>query len=173
MSIRSSTKWYVGGLGLLLLVSYGGFIMKNYQPGQIDVEPNSQLTVGEFSNLIPFTLGRVSLLGSIADTDAERQLGLSNTTEIPVGVAKVFIFDTSAAWGFWMKDMNYPIDIFWLDENGRVIHIAENISPDTYPTSFAPPEPALYVIETKAGFASENNIQVEEVAGMTQILMGR
>jgi uncharacterized membrane protein (UPF0127 family) len=89
-------------------------------------------------------------------------------------VAKVFIFDTAEKWSFWMKDMNYPIDIFWLDENGVVVHIEESVSPDTYPTqSFVPPVPALYVIETKAGFAQENNIMIGISAGMTQMLMGR
>jgi hypothetical protein len=140
------------------------------KPAQVTTEH----TVGEFTNLVPFTLGRISLLGSIADTDVERALGLSNTKEIPIGVAKVFIFDTSAKWSFWMKDMNYPIDIFWLDENGQVVHVVENAAPDTYPeTSFVPPVPARYVIETKAGFAKENSIGVGAVAGMTQILKNR
>lgn len=134
-------------------------------------QPKSQIetehTVGEFANLIPFTLGRISLLGSIADTDAERALGLSNTKEIPIGVAKVFIFDTSEKWSFWMKDMNYSIDIFWLDADGQVVHVIEDASPDTYPaTSFMPETPAKYVIETKAGFAKENNIGVGAVANV-------
>jgi uncharacterized protein len=118
-------------------------------------------TVGEFTNLVPFTIGRISMLGSIADTDAERALGLSYTTELPIGVAKVFIFDSAQPWSFWMKDMNYSIDIFWLDANGTVVHVVENASPETYPEiSFVPPVPAKYVIETRAGFAAENNIGV-------------
>jgi len=137
-------------------------------------QTETEHSVGEFHNLIPFTLGRISLLGSIADTDAERAKGLSDTKEIPAGVAKVFIFETSGLWSFWMKDMNYPIDIFWLDENGYVVHVVEEVSPDTYPDiSFAPTTPAKYVIETKAGFAKENNIGVGAIAGMTQILKGR
>jgi uncharacterized protein len=143
---------------------------KNSRSEQVVTEHS----VGEFNNLIPFTLGRISLLASIADTEAKRELGLSNTKEIPIGVAKVFIFDTSEEWSFWMKDMNYSIDIFWLDQNAHVVHIVESVTPDTYPdTSFAPPVPAKYVIETKAGFAKENNIRVGEVVGMTQILKDR
>ncbi len=114
-----------------------------------------------YAPLTSFTFGRISLQASIADTDAERAQGLSGTPYIPIGIAKVFIFDSAQQWSFWMKDMNYPIDIFWLDEIGRVVHVVENASPDSYPEfSFVPPVPAKYVIETKAGFAKENNIGV-------------
>jgi hypothetical protein len=140
----------------------------------IDQSSSTVITVGEFTNLIPLTLGSVSLMGSIADTDDERAQGLSGTNEIPAEVAKVFIFETAAKWSFWMKDMNYPIDIFWLDENGVVVHIEESVSPETYPEkSFMPPVPALYVIETKAGFAQGNNIMVGISADMTQIVQGQ
>jgi uncharacterized membrane protein (UPF0127 family) len=162
--------------GVLAVICLGLFIMNKNNVTNIETNQNiiSTHSVGEFNNLIPFTMGRISMLGSIADSDAERQLGLSNTKEIPVGVAKIFIFDTSDTWSFWMKDMNYSIDIFWLDENGRVVYVVESVSPETYPhTSFAPQVPAKYVIETKAGFAKENNITVGAVAGMTQILFGR
>lgn len=165
---------------LIVVVIFAGVIIsvgmwnKNNAKNSLPEQVVTEHSVGEFNNLIPFTLGRISLLGSIADTEAKRELGLSNTKEIPIGVAKVFIFDTSKKWSFWMKDMNYPIDIFWLDENGRVVHIEQSVSPGTYPTtSFAPPVPARYVIETKAEFAKENSIKVGESAGMTQILKDR
>lgn len=127
-----------------------------------------------YAPVTSFTLGKISLQASIADTEAKRAKGLSDTPYIPAGIAKFFIFDTSEKWSFWMKDMNYPIDIFWVDEAGRVVHVVEAAMPDSYPgTSFVPPIPAKYVIETKAGFAHENNIRVGAVVGMTQILLER
>jgi uncharacterized protein len=127
-----------------------------------------------YAPLTSFTLGRISMQASIADTNAERAQGLSDTPYIPIGIAKVFIFETSEKWSFWMKDMNYPIDIFWLNENGYVVHVVENAAPDSYPEfSFVPPVPAKYVIETKAGFAKESNIGLGESAGLAQILKNR
>ena len=138
-------------------------------------EPNLEAVIAQwYAPLISFTLGEITLQASIADTDEERAQGLSDTPYIPAGVAKLFIFDTSEKLSFWMKDMNYPIDIFWVNEEGRVVHIVEAAKPDSYPgTSFAPPVPAKYVIETKASFAKENNIEVGAVVGMTQILSER
>ncbi len=173
------------GMSILLAV-FGGclFMFQNNQTPttKADIQAtqntnNESMTDEEkiikqwYAPLTTFTLGRITMQASIADSDAERAQGLSDTPYIPIGIAKVFIFDTSEKWSFWMKDMNYPIDIFWLDENGYVVHVVENASPDTYPEiSFAPPVSAKYVIETKAGFAAENNIGVGTIAGMTQIL---
>ena len=56
--------------------------------------------------------------------------------------------------------MNYPIDIIWLDKEGLVVHYKENVSPDTYPESFASPEPAWFVVETNAGFVNDNGIKI-------------
>ncbi len=135
-------------------------------------EPNLEAVIARwYAPLTSFTLGRISLQASIADTPAERAQGLSDTPYIPAGIAKLFIFETSEQWSFWMKDMQYPIDIFWLDEQAHVVHVVESADPASYPdSSFKPPVPARYVIETKAGFAAENNIRVGAIAGMTQIL---
>jgi len=108
--------------------------------------------------LIPIKLGDISLLASIADTNATRELGLSGTTYLPEDEVKLFIFETSEKWNFWMKDMNYPIDIIWLDEQKKVVHIENNVKSDSYPSYFLPPVPAKFVIETNAGFAEAKQI---------------
>ena len=113
-----------------------------------------------YTPLIPLTLGGETLQASIADTEPEREQGLSDTPYLPVGVVKLFVFDTAAPWAFWMKDMQYPIDIIWLDEQKTVIHIADNLAPETYPKAFSPSIPARYVIETAAGVTAKIHLQV-------------
>lgn len=111
-----------------------------------------------YTPLTPLTLGSASLQASIADTEADREEGLSGTPSLPEGVVKLFIFDTAAPWAFWMKDMSYPIDIIWLDATKTVIHIEHDLTPDSYPATYAPPSPALYVIETPASYATSAHI---------------
>jgi hypothetical protein len=113
-----------------------------------------------FAPLSVLTLGDQKLEASIADTEAEREKGLSDTPYIPSGVVKLFVFETTSPWAFWMKNMLYPIDIIWLDENKTVIYVAANLSPSTYPNTFAPNAPAKYVIETAAGFTDTAHIAV-------------
>lgn len=97
---------------------------------------------------------------SVAKTWPERIKGLSGTPYLPEHLVKLFIFDTPAFHSIWMKDMLYDIDILWVDTNNKIIHIEEKVSPDSYPDLFVPNEPALYVIETAAGFIAKNKIKV-------------
>lgn len=59
-----------------------------------------------------------------------------------------------------MKDMNFALDIIWLDADKKVIDIAYNVKPDTFPDSFCPKQPAQYVLEVNAGVAGERGLQV-------------
>jgi uncharacterized membrane protein (UPF0127 family) len=113
-----------------------------------------------YAPLTPLLLGGQHLQASIADTEPERERGLSGTPYLPPGIVKLFEFDTVSKWTFWMKDMLYPIDIIWLDDQKRIVHIESNIAPSTYPNTFAPPVPAKYVIETEAGFTAAKKISV-------------
>ncbi|NDE68348.1 DUF192 domain-containing protein, partial [bacterium] len=68
-------------------------------------------------------------------------------------------FDTSAKYGFWMKDMLFSIDMIWLDENFKVITVAEDISPNSFPQVFYPAQPARYVLEVASGVAAQNHYE--------------
>lgn len=94
------------------------------------------------------------------DDQEERTQGLSGREALPSDYVMLFVFDSADAYGIWMKDMNFPIDILWLDEGGNIIHIENNISPDTYPKVFFPPGNSLYIIEANAGFALQNSLSV-------------
>lgn len=86
----------------------------------------------------------------IADTEAKRSLGLSERSSLKEKEGMLFIFPTSGFPRFWMKDMNFPIDIVWLNERFEVVGIEKNVSPDTYPQTFTPSTPVKYVLEVPA-----------------------
>ena len=101
----------------------------------------------------------------IAQTEAEREQGLSGNKPLADDEGMLFIFDKPGYHGFWMKDMLFSIDIIWISADKKIVHIETNLSPDTYPKSFSPFEPAQYVLEVNAGTATENvwtpGVQVE------------
>lgn len=111
-----------------------------------------------YPNTIPLTIGSVVVQASVADTLAKRIKGLSNTPFLPKEVVKLFAFGVPGQHSIWMKDMNYSLDILWVAEEGEIVHIEENVSPDSYPTSFASPIPAWFVVEANAGFVEQNQI---------------
>lgn len=115
-----------------------------------------------FPELVPIVIGSTTAYASVADSMPELIKGLSDTPSLPDTVVKLFAFGSTGKHSIWMKDMNYPLDIIWLDESGTIVHIVENVSPSTYPESFAPPKPARYVIEANAGFVSSSSLSVGE-----------
>lgn len=142
--------------------------------GEFEIRPdNTEPTLEDWKLLYPDTvsvdIGSTTVKASVADTLAERIQGLSGTPFLPDDVVKLFAFGASGSHSIWMKDMNYPLDIMWVDLEGSIVHIEENITPDTYPESFSSPTPAWYVIEANAGFVSLNNISLgDEVVVQSQ-----
>lgn len=113
-----------------------------------------------YPTTIPAVIGNVQVEASVADSLSERIKGLSGTPFLPENVVKLFAFGTPGTHSIWMKDMNYSLDILWVSEDGVIVHIEENIAPETYPDSFASPVPAWYVVEAVAGFVETNDIEV-------------
>jgi uncharacterized protein len=105
-------------------------------------------------------IGSLSVNASIAKSWPERIRGLSGTPYLPFEVVKLFVFDTPGQHSIWMKDMNYAIDIIWVDAAGVIVDKKENVSPDTYPASFEPVAPALYIIEAQAGFLEKAKVTI-------------
>lgn len=103
--------------------------------------------------------GDTSIPVTIADTPALRERGLSGTSSLPKGMGKLFIFEHPDTYGFWMKDMHYPIDIVWIDTGWKVIGVAARVLPESYPEVVYPPSEVLYVLELNAGEASGDNFK--------------
>lgn len=96
---------------------------------------------------------------SFAVTEEEKAKGLSGKNELAENEGLLFVFDKNDRWGIWMKDMLFPIDIIWFDENKKVVFMEENIKPESYPWIFSPDVPARYILEVPAGFVSKNKIE--------------
>lgn len=99
----------------------------------------------------------------IAKTPGQRARGLSGRPPLGANEGMLFVHDTSDYHSIWMKDMNFPIDILWLNEYFTVVDIRRDVSPQTYPEKFVPDYPAKYVLEVQAGFAVANNIKIGDV----------
>ena len=71
------------------------------------------------------------------------------------------IFPHDDNWGIWMKDMNYPIDVVWLNSSYEVVHIEQSMHPNSYPRSvYKPKNTARYVIEFPAATTSRSYLKI-------------
>lgn len=117
-----------------------------------------------------YRIADVTLKVQVADTVKTRMQGLSGREQLASDEGMLFIFPFSGKHGFWMKDMNFDLDIIWTREN-KIIGISENVKkPEA--SSFAsletvyPPEPADSVLEVNSGFSKANNLKIGEYAGL-------
>lgn len=106
------------------------------------------------------TVNRQTILIEVAQTAEEKEQGLSGRESLPSGEGLLFVYDKPGQYQFWMKDMNFPIDIIWVADNYRVIDITKNLTPDTYPESFTSSKPAQYVLELNAGYSDALDIRI-------------
>lgn len=95
---------------------------------------------------------------SIADEPEERTRGLSGVESLREFEGMLFVFPEEDYYGMWMKDMRFPLDILWINNDMRIVHIEENVKPETYPDSFTSDEPARFVLEVNAFFARNANV---------------
>lgn len=105
-------------------------------------------------------VGSAIVRAEVANTPALWTRGLSGHAGLGENEGMLFVFNEEAGHGIWMKDMRFAIDIIWATQDGTVVTIKENATPESYPEAFYPAEPALYVLEVPAGFAGRAGVAV-------------
>lgn len=97
----------------------------------------------------------------VVDTPQSRQQGLSGKTKLGADDGMLFVFEDKQPRSFWMKNMNFPIDIIWIDDN-KITKIDRNLEPEgEIPTNhYNSDAPVNYVLEVNANFSKINNINI-------------
>jgi uncharacterized membrane protein (UPF0127 family) len=142
---------------LLIVVLLGGlwYGVARYQDSIVDyIEEDKEQTL---------LIGNTQLRVTVADEPAERSQGLSGVRSLEANEGMLFIFDRSDNWSMWMKDMEISIDMLWVNSDYQVVHIEQDVKPETFPESFASGQPVRFVIETPAFFTQNNNIVVGDI----------
>ena len=102
------------------------------------------------------------ITAEIADTPAKRSQGLMFRKSMPPDHGMLFIFRELDHWTFWMKNTKMPLDIIWLDMEGKVVHIESNVPICTRTDEGCPRyhtlKEALYVLELGAGLAKHYDL---------------
>jgi uncharacterized membrane protein (UPF0127 family) len=115
------------------------------------------------------TISGVKFNAEIASTPSARILGLSYRRSLAADAGMLFLFNTIGRYGFWMKDMHFPLDMIWI-KGDTVIGAAENIpapvsgTPDSNLQKYYPLEPVNKVFEVNAGTVAKSGIKVGDKA---------
>lgn len=100
---------------------------------------------------------------TVADEKMEQQRGLSGVERLGKYQGMLFVFEDEDYYSMWMKDMYIPLDIIWINDDLKVVHVEENVTPETYPKSFTSDEPARFVLEVNAFVVETEKIQEGDV----------
>lgn len=126
-----------------------------------------------FSYIYPKTtslyIGDGAFSARVAKNDAARTEGLSGTENLPSDEVMLFVFESDSRWGIWMKDMQYSIDVVWLDESKKVVDMALGVTPSSYPRVYTPKKDARYVLEFAAGTVRQQSIREGQHAVFSDI----
>lgn len=89
-----------------------------------------------------------------------RRKGLMNRRQLAADSGMLFVFPRNGSHPFWMLDTLIPLDLIWLDAEGRVVHVVLGAQPcpRSCPRFFSP-VPARFVFEVNAGQASQYGIE--------------
>lgn len=108
----------------------------------------------------------------VADSQKERSIGLSETSSLGDNEGMIFLFEQKGYPSFWMKGMEFPIDIIFLNEE-QVVTVHRDVKPpkdneeDKTLPIYQPTRPANRVLEVPAGFAKEHNIDVGDTIDLS------
>ncbi|OGZ31936.1 MAG: hypothetical protein A3H02_00415 [Candidatus Niyogibacteria bacterium RIFCSPLOWO2_12_FULL_41_13] len=104
-------------------------------------------------------IGETIISVELADDSPKQTRGLSGKDKLKENNGMLFIYDKPEIRSIWMKDMKFPIDIIWVDENKKIIGVENGVKPESYPKSFESPGPVKYILETNSGFAEKYGLK--------------
>jgi uncharacterized membrane protein (UPF0127 family) len=102
----------------------------------------------------------------VADSPIKQMLGLMHWKGLKRNECMLFVFGRDARYGFWMRNMNFSIDIVWLGEDWRVVDFVENAKPSRSFFDFKTMKPrgnSRYVLEFRKGTVRELNIFLDDI----------
>ena len=97
----------------------------------------------------------------VAADDATRAQGLMYRDQLAADRGMIFLFAQSGDYPFWMKNTLIPLDMIWIDDAKKIVHVASNVPPckaDPCP-SYPPNANSKYVLEVAAGVAAKHGLK--------------
>lgn len=142
--------------------------------GLLSIPQDSKLESVEFPRGT-IKVDEVPLEVQIADTEPRRVRGLMFQDQLPYDQGMIFVFDEPGLYSLWMLNMQFPLDMMWFDENGKIVHIERDVPPCKAALEIAtcqsvvPEKEAVYVLEVTAGFIEQNNITKDSILTVISI----
>ncbi len=102
-------------------------------------------------------------LVDLAVTPKEKERGLGNRESLVADHGMLFVYDHKEQYGFWMKNMRFPLDFVWI-AGKTVISLDTDVQPPASPNEqlkvYQPPIGVDKVLELPAGTVKQTGITI-------------
>ncbi|MFP4217392.1 MAG: DUF192 domain-containing protein [Salinarchaeum sp.] len=107
---------------------------------------------------------RATVTAAIADDRSERRQGLSATETLRPGWGMLFVFETAASREFYMKNMEFGIDIIYAGADGRItrMHHAPAPGPEENGAAQRYHGNGQYVLEVPYDWTTEHGVTPDD-----------
>lgn len=110
---------------------------------------------------VPMQIGNKTFRLEIADTPQARKTGLMHRKSMPADHGMIFVFDREQDLSFWMQNTHIPLDVIYLDGQGKVVSVKKLEPLDE--TGVPSDAPAKYAIELNRGQAAAAGVKPGDV----------
>jgi uncharacterized protein len=95
----------------------------------------------------------------VADTSTKRELGLQYRRELAADRGMIFLFPTESEHAFWMKNTPIPLDMIFINSDGKIVGIVEQAVPFSL-DSRSVPATSRFVLEINGGLSKRHGIKI-------------
>ena len=133
------------GAGILALLLSAGAVTAGAQESAQKLET------------IRLNAGMHLITAEVAQTPAQRQIGLMHRPSMPANDGMLFVFEERGMHCFWMKNTLLPLAIAFIADDGRIVNIAEMQAGSE--TSHCPRQPVRYALEMNQGWFAKRGFK--------------
>lgn len=159
----NKVTWYSKLLALIMVATlpFIGFYLGMQYQKIVDKSRPASLARAETK----VCKGESCITVEVADNMLTRTHGLMFREYLKHDEGMLFIFESESVYPFWMKNTLIPLDMIWMNGEGKVVYIKKNAEPCTTMMcpSINPSAEARYVLEVNAGVADEMTLAVEDM----------
>ncbi len=143
----------------VLLVAFFAFAAALFAPGNpFAQQPEDRPAFARDRLVIETVEGeRFGFLVELAITPKQQSFGLMHQRALRPDEGMLFLNDPPRMASFWMKNTLIPLDMLFIDEEGRVLQIAERVPPRTL-DSVKSEAPVRAVLEINGGMSEQLGI---------------
>ena len=120
--------------------------------GQCDTQPH----------YTQIKIAGATVYATTASALADQIRGLQGVKKLAPNQGKLFIYSSPQTMQFWMRHMQIPLDIIWIDQNKKIIYFSEKtpVCRKDPCLLYASEKPAQYILEVNSGFVTAHQLKI-------------